>query len=609
MSTRTHRQQVKGEYPPAGDITERVFTVTIKGSPNDEATFSYRDNTWHLWDILKPHELRAFGTVNFREVRPWLVEDTKRYVAYLWLQADADAMKIQKTLVAIRHLGRQLPDFKGRPIDLRMKHSWEFVRRFRSLGLGASSNVGMSVALNHFMSYVRHLHPELSGCDFRIILPKDMSKRETHKPLEQIREARIPTDVLAAIIDACAVEVEAYYSAKRDYVDGYEDRKEYRRRWELRRKAGLKRNPGYPGSHNAHFKDLLTRAIKSQAVILAICVGRRASSVCNTAVDIRTEVTEWTNEAGYIERGVMLRFREGKIKKADEDVPCPDTFGELALKAIKTTRELTADLRSHNPQWAEFLFIVPAKRRRAARVLTVRQLNEYMNGSARGGKGLRERYDIPCEKITTHNYRHTRATNAWLGGLQVHEVAYDLGHATSDMAIRHYIIGSEESKRRYEELLSHGALSGAFVDFVGGREMVRTRLSRRHVEILKTQGCTVSPNRYGYCTRLSTAECSRATLCYLGVGVTDGGCDYHLLSPDALPALEEDRVVAEAAVAEYSPDPAYRNFVMQQRNLLTVIDSKIKEAKELEARRDCGGSCGTCEHERPARFEGDSDGA
>src|ERR1700749_1627396 len=119
MSTRTHRQQVKREYPPAGDITERVFTVTIKGSPNDEATFSYRDNTWHLWDILKPHELRAFGTVNFREVRPWLVEDAKRYVAYLWLEADADAMKIQKTLVAIRHLGRQLPDFKGRPIDLR----------------------------------------------------------------------------------------------------------------------------------------------------------------------------------------------------------------------------------------------------------------------------------------------------------------------------------------------------------------------------------------------------------------------------------------------------------------------------------------------------------
>jgi hypothetical protein len=282
-----------------------------------------------------------------------------------------------------------------------------------------------------------------------------------------------------------------------------------------------------------------------------------------------------------------------KIFNVDEDVPCPAGFGELALAAIQTARDLTEQLRRDNPHWAGFLFLVPGCKRRSAHVLTTKQINEYINGQKNKG-GLRDRYDIPVENITTHNFRHTRATNAWYGGLQVHEVSYDLGHISSDIAVRHYIVGHEESRRRLQTLMAHGALKGALEDMVGGQEMTRTRLSSRHVEILKRQGRYMSAHRYGACADNSSGPCTRTIPCYLGVGVEDEGCEYHVLTPDALPALEEDKEVAEANIATYGPDPACRNFVAQQQNLLVVIKRKIALTEELQQRVDsCDGS-GTC---------------
>jgi hypothetical protein len=205
--------------------------------------------------------------------------------------------------------------------------------------------------------------------------------------------------------------------------------------------------------------------------------------------------------------------------------------------------------------------------------------------------GIRQRYKIPGEKITTHNFRHTRATNAWLGGLQVHEVAYDLGHASAEMTVRHYIVGNEESRRRLQFLMDHGALSGALEDLVGGREMIQTKLSKRHVEIMRRQGRILTPMRYGYCALpASSGPCPTCNPCYLGPGGSGEGCEHHVLSPDALSALDEDKEVLEYNIAMYKDDPQYGAWVENHRNQLEIVDKDVERAKNLQAQiRNCGG--------------------
>jgi hypothetical protein len=244
-----------------------------------------------------------------------------------------------------------------------------------------------------------------------------------------------------------------------------------------------------------------------------------------------------------------------------------------------------------NPRLKKHLFIVPAKKIKVARMLRPQQINQYLNGQGGNNQGIRQRYGIPGGKITTHNFRATRATVAWMGGLQVHEVAYDLGHASAEMTVRHYIVGNDESRRRLQFLMDHGALSGALEDLVGGREIVRTKLSRRHVEIMKRQGRVLSPTRYGYCALpASSGPCPTGNVCYLGPDGSGEGCEHHVLSPDALPAYAEDKEVLDCVITEYEGDSQYVAWVQNHRNLLVIVNRDIERAKNLQARiGNCGG--------------------
>jgi hypothetical protein len=573
----------------------RVFTVRRRDNFADQATFRYEDDVWPLLDVLKPNEVNSKATIVFDHVAGWLRETAKQYILHLWLETSPTANRLVQAMVAIRHLGKLLPDFKGRPIDLRMGHAREFTRRFCEFGLSNANNANTCFYLNDFAAFVRRQHPEVKGNNFIVVFPKQMTSRERDKPLEQSQEARISTDVLAAIVDACTADLKAYYDAKANYLPPLSP--EYQRRWRSQQRLKRGQRVRMRSKTVVRVDHYHARAIKAQAVILAICVGRRASAICHVKADVRTERLEWLNDAGQQEKGVLVRFREMKIRNIDEDVACPDAFGELALRAIETAKELTADLRRDHPHLSEFLFLVPNGRKNGAKILTTEQINGYINGFYGYGKGIRQRYNIACKKITTHNFRHTRATNAWIGGLQAHEVSQDLGHVCDDMAIRHYIIGSEESKRRYQSLMDHGALSGRLEEFVGGREMVQTRLGRRHVEIMRRQGRVVSPTRYGYCAlHASSGPCTRTTPCYLGPGVADGGCDHHILSPDALPALEEDREVLEANIATYGDDQQYRVWVDHQQLQLQTVYINIERAKGLQENfNGCKASgCGGC---------------
>lgn len=568
-------------------------TVSRPELPEDHISFNFDDERWHFWDIVKPFEGKGHGTISFSEIPAWLLLDAKLYMAHLWLETITYSNEIHQNMTSLRILGRALSNFSGRPIDLRKKHASMFQRSFKKHGFSATYNIHVFRYVNNFMSFVRQLYPEVKTNDFAINTSRRRAEARGNQPLGQSPEKKISTEILSAVINACNADLEAYLEAKRNYTypDKYESPKEYqnaiRRSYKNRRKQGIP-----PQNHNEQVPkliELLGRAIKAQVIKLSICVGRRASSICNSPGDIKTEEVEWTNEAGLLEKVVMVRFRETKIRNVDEDVVCPGAYGEMAIKAIETAKELTADLRRDNPQWGDYLFLTPALKIKSAQVISPRQINNYLNGQngQEGRKnGLIQRYNIPCAKITTHYFRSTRATNLWLGGMQVHEVSNDLGHRGTEMVLRHYIVGTEESMRRYQLFINNQALSGSVIDFVGGQEIVDTRLNARHVEIMKKFGLVVVPTRYGYCARhASLGPCDRTAPCYTG---PDGDeCDSHVLSPDALPALMEDKEVIETNIATYEDRSDHASWVKNNRNQLMVIDKKIERAITLKQRLKC----------------------
>ena len=164
--------------------------------------------------------------------------------------------------------------------------------------------------------------------------------------------------------------------------------------------------------------------------------------------------------------------------------------------------------------------------------------------------------------------------------MSIQDVQYDLGHVTPAMTVKHYIAGTEESKRRFEEQARTGALRDSLVQLVDGRQVVNGRLNRRHVEIMQRQGRVVRATRYGYCTLPGTSgACVTGNPCY--IGSQGDACDYSILSPDAIPALREDLEVVEFNLVTYASDPDYRAFVANQELQGAIIKTKLDEALTL----------------------------
>lgn len=557
-----------------------VAAPTAPSEPVRSREFDLQSDKWSMEHLLRPHQRRDEGIANFSDLPGWLRPDSKEYATHLLEEAAADPRAIVNKLVQLRYLGRLLPDFNSRPIDLRLKHARQLGRQLRRLDLTLHYKHEIKRTINRFMAFVRQKHPEVRDNNFQVVLPRVNTKELRNRRQGQI----VASDTEALIIDGCLSDLQKYREAKSTYIDRHENSAEYHRR---RRQRRRQYPPGQmPKLPPVTLGSLHKRAIEGQATILEICVGRRASAVCNLPLDVRVEKGQWTNEAGETEHGVWVRFVENKVTRSYEDVFCPDAYGELVVKTIETVKELTEDLRRDNPHIAQHLFLTPGTARKSAMVLSPQQMNYYLNGDKGHGNGLIQRYDIPCGHVTTHAFRRTRATKAWQGGMQVHEVSADLGQLDVNVAPRHYIIGNEVSRRRYETLMKHGALSGDMIDFIGGVEIVNIELGRRQVEVMAKQGRVLRSNRYGYCALAGSGHCVRTTPCYLGDTVESEGCDYHLLSPDALPALEEDRETLEASIEINNGDQWCGQLVQSMRNQLEVVNRKIELATNLRKKLD-----------------------
>lgn len=535
-----------------------------------------QSDVWHLEHLLRSHERKCHGFINFADIAEWLKDDAKEYAKHLIENAASEAPRILRLLVALRYLGRLLPDFNGRPTDLRLRHAREAGRRLREYDSTPSYKHKIKRTINQFMAFVRQKHPEVLDNDFQIVLPR----QNTTNPSSTSQGGIVETEILTKIIDACLLDLQKYREAKSTHINHRKHAAEYMRR----RRERLRRYPPgeAPKLPRENLRTLLGKAILGQATILGICVGRRAAAVCGLPADVKVEKGEWTNEAGQTERGVWIRFIENKVTRAYEDVFCPDAFGELVLQSIITTKELTEDLRRADPHLAQHLFLTPGCEHENVVVLSPGQMNFYLNGYPQRPSGLIQRYNIPGGRVTTGAFRRTRATKSWMGGMQAHEVAADLGHFKIDTTIRYYIIGNEESRRRYKTLMEHGALGGSMLDFAGGVEVVDIKLGRRQVEVMASQGRVLVPNRYGYCALAGSGHCVRTAPCYLGETVESEGCDYHVPSPDALPALEEDKEALEANIKINNNDQWCSQLGQSLRNQLEVVNRRIEHATNLQ---------------------------
>jgi len=577
-----------------------TFVVTRRDDPSVTATFRFSDDSWRLLDILAPHQTNGHGTMCFGSLPLWLRDDAKRHILHLWREAGAKHGILVSALVALRYLARFLPGFRGAPIELRARHAREFERNFGIEGYSASTYGSAQSQLNRFARVLRARHPDVTENDFTVQFSKKLlTTRRSYSPLARDEDDVLSTDQKARILEACAEDERAYYdrvatcAAQADQsADGIQSRVARRRRRDGDR-TERRRDP--------ETRVLLSRAIKAQAVKLAVCVGRRVGELANTPNTVRVERGVVTGEDRRTHEGVWVRFRERKFSDTDQDVFCPAAYAEIAGHAIDMARQLTDELRRDNPAWSEFLFIVPSKARKSGRVVTVAMLNNYLNGRDDKGRtagageggganpawrthfpGVLERNGID-EHVTTHVFRRTRATDLWIGGMEVYDVAYDLAHVNANMTLRHYIAGTLESKRRFEQEVEAGALADTLASMAGDGEVLNVRLSRRHVEIMKRQGRVLRPTRYGYCALPgSSGPCPTGNPCYLGPNAN--GCDHHLLSPDALPALEEDREVVEFNLRSYAEDADYRAFIENQQTQLALIESKITEAVVLKNR-------------------------
>jgi hypothetical protein len=345
----------------------------------DEVEFRFSDRKWLLRDLLRPHEVKGYATITF-DMAEWLVEDCKLYVADRWLNAKTDLCRLQGFMVIMRKFSRLLPDFKGQPIDLRMRHARQVGRLLRDFNYSPAYYQHIQAGINDFVAFVRRLHPKEVRNDFSLVLPRDLLKISPETRLQNARKRLIPTEVGSQIINACLSDVQAYYHAKESYIGPAEDR------WLIMR-------------------NLLSRAVRGAATILAYCVGRRVAAVCNALLDIKTEELEWVNESGQTERGVLVRFTEMKVSNSEEDVFCPGAYGELAVYAIETAKDLTARLRLDNPWWNVFLFLVPQKKLGAAKVLSPFEMNYYLNGDPGRENGIMQRHNIPHGRRVTPGFQ------------------------------------------------------------------------------------------------------------------------------------------------------------------------------------------------------------
>lgn len=343
----------------------------------------------------------------------------------------------------------------------------------------------------------------------------------------------------------------------------------------------------------------LTRAIKAQAMRVQLSVARRISAVLDLPVTPHIKVQ--TIEARRI---IEVLFRAGKTwgdEGIEEWIPCVDKYGEIVEDAIKTTQELTKDLRriAHKKD-GELLFIIPDNSFECAVRLTTKVLHEYLYTNQKGkDTGILRRYALQNLKdFEPHDIRVTNSNLMMGAGATIHDVSKYLGHFTLDgsttMAGAFYVAGgTPEMRQRTAEEIRRGAATGLQFDAVArikievmgewakklpvppnqlsygeARQRINTSdiiedipIDEEEAVRLLDQKVVVNVTAEGGCLLQATSgPCPTANPCAIGIvrigedPIPGFGCKYLVLMPHSVDQLSREVAVMNAQLGEMKGD-------------------------------------------------------
>lgn len=345
---------------------------------------------------------------------------------------------------------------------------------------------------------------------------------------------------------------------------------------------------------------LEARAIKAQALKIALCVGRRVDAVASVPLQPKLR-----HAGDGATRRLSIELIEGKIDRVAEWVPCPPLFADIVLEAITKAQAYTAVLRTRAAaSFRDHLFLLDGRGHGSGVVLKGTALQSYLFADyPRRDLGLVQRYEIrdngALVYIRTHDFRTTRLTRIVEGGGSVFLAAQDAGHRVRDenpvLTATFYIAGTDVIIREIEERLAARAISGRYLDQLLDAERTRSVIDDplpEELVQLRRAGSPVAMTKTRYGTCLLQAEsgpCPTSHACYLGIfpesaAVQLGrGCPWQALTPEALTALRRDEADLVLQIEAFRAEPGYRTFTRQAENTLRIVRAQIAQAERLLA--------------------------
>lgn len=554
-----------------------------------DAIIRFADDVWPLTDYMNnPLFSPAITRVDFSNVDGWLRHDAKAWIAHLWLDRGRGPNTIRQNLNTVLQIGRALraTNFAGPTFAMGRSEALIVQRDIFDASQFARGTMDARRGLaNAFAAHLRKSYPDAPQLDqFVIRQDKDAPPKTVGKAFGLETAKVISVDTRIQLLAACRADEEEY-EAMAELVQA---RKPLPRR-------GLR------------LATFLARAMKAQALKVALATGRRAGSICELPVQPQLERSTDPEAPG-----VMLRYHEAKITDAPHEAFAPHEYGDLLIDAVDRAQRYGAALRADDPRLSGYLFVLPgALGREAVVLLKTSIMNEYLRYPKYTPEGvvdigLLARYGITgvegdLAEITSHNFRHTRATALFAGSGESQVVSQDLGHVNLDMAVRHYIGVTAEVREAFDREVQAGAVRVSGANVVDSAEIVDEHLLPSMALQKSRRLMVLQPTRFGFCSYpAAQGPCPTANPCYVGIDaerpdVADGcGCEHQVLAPHAADALREDEAVLLQQVATYSASPDSRSLAQHFRLQLQIVQKQLLDIDTSlvpKLRAFCGGSC------------------
>lgn len=174
-------------------------------------------------------------------------------------------------------------------------------------------------------------------------------------------------------------------------------------------------------------------------------------------------------------------------------------------------------------------------------------------------------------RVTSHQLRHTYATELANSGMSLQALMALLGHVTAEMTLRYATLANPALRSAYDEAM--GKVRRRLPIVVAGRPAVPERAEWLRSEFLKTRLAG------GYCSRHLTAEaCPYANVCET--------CDNFTPTPDFVPVLEAQL----ADITELQADAAARGWTNEIGRHGRVIEHLEAHLDRLERSRNLADS-------------------